>query len=389
MSFPATKPFWQHSELVGSGTDIYGICFATLFKKALEENTCYWTGSRTGALSQLVPEQLVEKLLSASCSRILSYSPKLVSTGDKPYEVSWFLVAKDYFCSIKTFDDTLEVWWWSTNQISYEETDKIISRYIVRPERKGKTYVLTADSMGGVKFSLLGLSGEDLIEDNYSPQVVADLHHVAKDLGKKDPCGRVVILDGEPGTGKTHAIRGLLNQVPNATFVLVPVSMLNQLESPSILPTFLRYKESGRPIILILEDADDALVQRKDGNLSQISALLNLSDGILGSQLDLRLLATTNRDATEFDQAAVRPGRLCRRIEIGRLDAEQANRVFARLGGTGTPFKGWSSLAEVYRAFRDQKDGREEGNGGDRGKKALPKGRSIGFTSVGIKAKKG
>ncbi len=48
--------------------------------------------------------------------------------------------------------------------------------------------------------------------------------------------------------------------------------------------------------MLIVEDADECLVQRGSDNMSTIASVLNISDGILGSILDVRVLATTNAE---------------------------------------------------------------------------------------------
>ena len=61
-----------------------------------------------------------------------------------------------------------------------------------------------------------------------------------------------------------------------------------------------------------------------------ISAILNTSDGILGSTLDLRIVATTNAKKVDFDSAILRPGRLCTHIEVDKISTEQAHKIFLR-----------------------------------------------------------
>ena len=46
---------------------------------------------------------------------------------------------------------------------------------------------------------------------------------------------RVVILDGEPGTGKTRMIRAMINEVSEATTILVPSQMAGKLGEPGFL----------------------------------------------------------------------------------------------------------------------------------------------------------
>ena len=85
------------------------------------------------------------------------------------------------------------------------------------------------------------------------------------------------------------------------------------------------------PIALVLEDADRCLVTRGENNINSIQSLLNLGDGILGSLLDLRIIATTNAKKLEMEAAILRPGRLSKRLEVGALDLDTARGVFRRL----------------------------------------------------------
>jgi hypothetical protein len=89
--------------------------------------------------------------------------------------------------------------------------------------------------------------------------------------------------------------------------------------------------------------------------MSKISSLLNLSDGLVGATFDIRILATTNARQVEIDPAILRPGRLCRRIEVLPLEPDHATAVLGGLPGT-TPrsaFRKATTLAEVYAAARE------------------------------------
>ncbi len=65
------------------------------------------------------------------------------------------------------------------------------------------------------------------------------------------------------------------------------------MDSPEFLPLLLRVKDNHeKPIILIIEDGDACLAPRKSDNISAITSLLNLSDGILGSIIDIKMIIT-------------------------------------------------------------------------------------------------
>lgn len=258
------------------------------------------------------------------------------------------------------------------------KTEKFLAAHVREPLGKGRTCVLVNTSYG-LSLRTLGMAGEPFVPENYDPKIVEDYQHVVKDLKSAEPCGRVVILDGEPGTGKTRMIRAMINEVSEATTILVPSQMAGKLGEPGFLNVLIDNRRKGHPIILLIEDADACLASRKADNESDISALLNFGDGIFGSQLDLRIIATTNRSLKDLDYAVKRPRRLCRRIEVGRLGHEQAQKVYERLGGKGTVFtKGYFTLAEAYAAAHPE---------GAQQEAEKPRGR-VGFMpEPGLKAK--
>jgi len=194
----------------------------------------------------------------------------------------------------------------------------------------GKIYAIMKQGHN-LNLSYLGAAGVPLIEGNYTPKVVEDYKYIVKDLQSQYPSGRIAIIHGTPGSGKTFIIKSLLAAVPDAMFVLVSPDMVSSLGGPEFLPLLLSNRSENHPIILLLEDADKCLVARDKENMGAIQALLNLGDGILGSLLDLRIVATTNADKLEMEKALIRPGRLSKIMEVGALDLLTAKNVFHRL----------------------------------------------------------
>lgn len=168
-------------------------------------------------------------------------------------------------------------------------------------------------------------------------------------------------------THNTHLVRALIHDVEDALFIIIPQGMLETLVGPSMIGLLLEVKDEDRPIIFVLEDADDALVPRDGGNISLISALLNMGDGIIGQALNVRIICTTNARADQIDAAIMRPGRLISHMHVGSLPVDFAKEVLARLcvkavlperkdkkavgfGTTGKPAA--YTLAEIYEAAR-------------------------------------
>jgi hypothetical protein len=208
-----------------------------------------------------------------------------------------------------------------------------ISKLFLPPVQRGHIFAIVR-SGPHLQLSSIGDASIPLVASNYTPEVIEDYRFVIRDLQSENPSGRITVMEGEPGTGKTHLIRALLDEVPDAMFVLVSPEMVKSLSGPELLPLLLSNKSSyavNGPIILVLEDADQCLVTRDGANINSIQSLLNLGDGILGSLLDLRIIATTNAKKLEMEAAILRPGRLSKRLEVGALDVETAKSVFRRL----------------------------------------------------------
>jgi hypothetical protein len=215
---------------------------------------------------------------------------------------------------------------------------------------------------GDLYLDSIGMGAIELERENYDPESIENYDYVVGELKSTSPAGRLVLLAGPPGTGKTFMIRGFVGDVDKGTFVVVPPNMIAELGSPEIAPLLIEEKRRGEPIILILEDADEALIKRtkeSGDKLPIISSVLNLGDGILGSLLDVRVIATTNAPKVRLDTAITRAGRLLKQITLDRLELKQAAQVFERLTDKAldNETRGeWgdkkASLADVYALAR-------------------------------------
>jgi len=316
----------------------------SLFKDALEGGPPVRVAGWGGNL-QVPARQFVETIIATLGVRVVHASDR--GNGNGRY--------------IFSSDDTMATYSlsegarWADIQV-VTRNDEVVRKAallfdrVITPDdpRKGLVFTL-AKGMGGYSISRLGAAGSPLERGNYSPKTLEDYDHVVSDLSTNSPCGRLMIMAGSPGTGKSFLLRSLLAAVPTAAFILVPPHLVEGLGGPEILPAITAAKhEFPGPICIIIEDADQCLVKRGAGNMNAISSMLNLGDGILGSVLDIRILATTNAEKIEMDPATRRPGRLCRYMEIGNLPAQHAGTALHRLTGHVRKFEADASLAEVY-----------------------------------------
>lgn len=206
-----------------------------------------------------------------------------------------------------------------------------------------------AEGRQGPEIVTLGYVPSVLERGNYDPGVMEGYDFVIKEFGSASPKARLVLLDGPPGSGKTHLIQGFLGALKGCRCIIVPPKLLPNLAGPEFLRALMGHDD---PTLLVLEDADDCLIAREKNEAAKeaLSALLNMSDGIWGKALNLRVVVTTNQNLDNIDRAVLRPGRLLRRITVDGLRRPDAERVLERLGGRveNLPTQARYTLGQLY-----------------------------------------
>jgi len=154
----------------------------------------------------------------------------------------------------------------------------------------------------------------------------------------------LILFYGEQGTGKTTYIKKLLSEFTNKTFIYVPSNILNIVSSPDFINFISRHKES----ILILEDSEKIIVSRDNGNSTDsIINLLNLTDGLLGDALGLKIICTFNTSINNIDKALLRKGRLQVSYEFDKLKAKKVKVLLDSIKQTNKEIKDMT-IAEIY-----------------------------------------
>jgi hypothetical protein len=149
---------------------------------------------------------------------------------------------------------------------------------------------------------------------------------IRKRLCKNNDKG-IVLLHGIPGTGKTTYLRYLIGKIKKRVLFMSPAVAGNLMN-----PEFIDLLIDNPNTVLIIEDAEHIIGDRKYQQSSSVSNLLNISDGLLSDFLNVQLICTFNSPITLIDGALLRKGRLIARHEFGKLSIRKAQRLSDHLG---------------------------------------------------------
>lgn len=216
-------------------------------------------------------------------------------------------------------------------------------KFFVNEDIKNVIYTIMKDEHGGIRFDPFEVAIPENynIKECYEQEFVPVHEKIVENLNKNE--SGLYLFHGDPGTGKTTYIK-YLSSLVKRDLIYVPTSFVDFIADPSFLPALLHKKHS----VLVIEDAEKALLARDPGDASSIvSTILNITDGIMANVFNIAVIATYNSPRQAVDKALLRKGRLKGEYRFDKLTIPTAQKIMDKIK-PGYVVEEEMSLADIY-----------------------------------------
>lgn len=179
------------------------------------------------------------------------------------------------------------------------------------------------------------------IQELYNDDFV-DIDGIINAALQKQESG-MVLLHGEPGTGKTTYIKHLICKYQDKQFIFIQNDFVRDLLKPNFISFLLQNKNA----ILIIEDAEKVVVNRDNASDdSVVSTILQLTDGLFSDFLNIKIICTFNTNIERIDKALLRKGRMIAKYKFTPLTPAKTAALALKLGHADV--SGSLTLADIF-----------------------------------------
>lgn len=267
----------------------------------------------------------IEKKFTASIRNVHKY--RQYKRSKKKYQFDETVIIFNNNCILK-LDDSYCMILHDDTQPEFIETITIfVNEFKERQRRQPLEINLIVQTREGMELKAMEINRIKLDIDLFYENDFKETDEIIrKRLNQKKDKG-IVLLHGLPGTGKTTYLRYLVGKIKKRILFLSP-TVAGNLMNPEFIDLLIDNPNS----VLVIEDAENIIMDRKYNSGSAVSNLLNISDGLLADFLNVQIICTFNSSVAFIDSALMRKGRLIAKYEFGKLSREKAQRLSDHLG---------------------------------------------------------
>ncbi|MBE0430095.1 MAG: AAA family ATPase [Thermoleophilia bacterium] len=194
------------------------------------------------------------------------------------------------------------------------------------------------------------------VRGNYVNTTCTALEELLATDFESGPEGKLVLWHGEPGTGKTYALRSWARTCQDTIDInyIVDPDLFFGASADYMLDILTRAPRK-KLNLFVAEDTGELLATDARQQTGQaLSRLLNVCDGLIGQGLRILVLITTNEDLGALHPAIVRPGRCYANITFETFDQAQAREWLRSHGVESMSIPSRSTIAELYAAIENK-----------------------------------
>lgn len=240
------------------------------------------------------------------------------------YDETLFILKNNCIVEMKHYCEILH----DGNQSSFiDECTLLMNRFKERKKKDPLEINLIVKGNGGLELKSMEIKKTKLdIDLFYEDDFKETDAIIQKRLNQKKDKG-IVLLHGLPGTGKTTYLRYLAGKIRKRVLFLSPNVAGNLMD-----PEFIDLMIDNPNTVMIIEDAENIVKDRRTSGSSSVSNLLNISDGLLADFLNVQLICTFNSSLTMVDGALMRKGRLIAKYQFDKLSIAKAQKLSNHFG---------------------------------------------------------
>lgn len=286
-------------------------------------------------LKNLISEKYEKNIAGVNYSRNYTKIDKI------NFERDYFFVFNDGLL-INLFSGNCYILFESKNEKMAEEITKDAIEFIKKKQRnKEISFIITTKS--GLRTKEIEIKKPKLNINLHYNDDFKEVHTEVLHTLRKQNVKGLFLFYGLPGTGKSTYIKHLIHQQNKQVIFLSP-KMAANLDSMA----FTEFLLENPNIVLVIEDAEELITSRDNHQNSQLSFLLNLTDGLIADSLGIQIIATFNTDLKNIDKALLRKGRLTAIYEFKELEFSKANNLAKALKIEDFETLQSMSLADIF-----------------------------------------